>query len=101
MESRMCRCISWCFFLLLIQAGPLSAQDPPSYAKDVVPFLKKYCVECHRAGKIKGGLRLDTYDNVMKGLPRGRSLVHPGNPDKSKLVTTTEGKAKPYMPPKK
>jgi Planctomycete cytochrome C/WD domain, G-beta repeat len=92
---------SFALMIVLCAKGAVIAQDAPSYSKDVVPFLKKYCVECHRAGKIKGGLRLDTYDNIMKGLPRGRSLVHPGNPDKSKLVTTTEGKAKPYMPPKK
>src|SRR5437868_15140786 len=88
--------------LLVTLLGPafLHAQAP-SFTKDVQPLLKKYCVECHRGGKIKGGLKLETHEDILKGSSKGRKAVVPGDPDKSRLVTTTEHRIKPFMPPKK
>ena len=37
----------------------------------------------------------------MKGGKNGRKLLVAGKPDESRIVTTTEGKARPAMPPKK
>lgn len=88
-------------FLLGTNPGRVFAEDAPSYSKDIVPYLKKYCIECHRPGKVKGGLLLDTYENILKGNNKGRKAVVPGDPDKSRVVMTTEHKIKPYMPPKK
>jgi hypothetical protein len=76
------------------------AQDNPSFSKDVQPFLKKYCMECHRSGKVKGGLNLESYASIMKGSKRGRKVVIPGQPDQSRLVRTIEHQMKPYMPPR-
>ena len=36
----------------LLLACPLSAQQPPSYAKQVKPFLAKYCSECHTGTRV-------------------------------------------------
>jgi hypothetical protein len=72
----------------------------PSYTKDIRPMLNKYCVECHRGGNVKGGANLESYESIMKGGRKGRVLLAPGKPDESRLVTTTEGKARPFMPPK-
>ena len=37
---------------------PASAQD---FKKDVMPFLQKYCTECHDAELAKGHLNLDGF----------------------------------------
>jgi hypothetical protein len=76
------------------------AQEVPSFLRDVRPFLKKYCMECHRSGKVKGGLNLESYPSIMKGSKRGRKVVIPGQPDQSRLVRTIEHQTKPYMPPR-
>jgi hypothetical protein len=86
---------------VLLCAGPALAQDEvPSYVKDIQPFLTKYCVSCHKSGNAKGGISIDSYDALLKAARKGRKLVVPGQPDESRLVTTTEGKARPVMPPK-
>ena len=41
-------------------AAPADPQ-PPTFAKDVVPFLAKHCYSCHGNGKKRGQLSLDKY----------------------------------------
>lgn len=84
--------------LLLLAAAPLSAQAP-GYARQVKPFLAKYCLECHNAEKAKGDLVLESVKEMMAGGKSGAVLV-PGKPDESRLVLLAEGKDKPVMPPK-
>jgi hypothetical protein len=80
--------------------GAFAADPPPSFSKDVQPFLNRYCVECHKGNRGKAGVNLESYQTLMKGDRRGRSLVIAGKPDNSRLMHTMEGKAK-QMPPKK
>lgn len=78
----------------------LAAQEPPSYARQIKPFLAKYCLECHTGDRAKGGLDLTTPQGLLSGGNNGPALV-PGKPDASRLVLQVEGKQKPEMPPKK
>jgi hypothetical protein len=77
---------------------PLGAA-PPSFARDVKPFLVRYCSECHSGRDCDGELNLETYANLMKGGTHGPAVI-PGQPDKSPLVRNVEGKGGPKMPPK-
>ncbi len=47
------------------EAQPLAcAAQPPedtTYKTKVLPFIQKYCVDCHKGEKAKGGLALDGY----------------------------------------
>lgn len=79
--------------------GASPAQQPPSFAKKVKPFLAKYCVECHNASQAKGELVLDTFKAMQEGGKSG-PVVTPGKPDESRLVLLAEKKQKPAMPPK-
>src|SRR5689334_16805231 len=95
------------FALLCISAlvlfgvtSPLLAEEPVSYAKQVKPFLAKYCLECHNAEDAKGGLVMESFQALLKGSDKGPVIV-PGKPGESRLVLLPEGKAKPPMPPKK
>ncbi|MGF1583226.1 MAG: WD40 repeat domain-containing protein [Gemmataceae bacterium] len=77
----------------------LAQTNSASYSKHVQPFFNKYCSECHNARRARGGLSLADFQALREGSDEGPVLVA-GNPDKSRLVLVTEGKAKPVMPPK-
>lgn len=86
--------------VLMFATSSLPAQEPPSYARHVRPYLAKYCLECHNAKALKGGLSLETLKTILEGSDKGPVLVA-GKPDESTLVTSVEGKSKPAMPPRK
>jgi hypothetical protein len=98
MRSTLLFCTSW--LTLITLPGIIAAQQPPSYAKQVKPFLARYCLECHSGDDPQGGLNMESFKSLMEGGGRGEAIV-PGNPDKSPLVLQVEGKSKPFMPPKK
>jgi Planctomycete cytochrome C len=71
-----------------------------SYAEDIAPIFKGWCVSCHQPGGEgykASGLDLTTYQSVMKGTKFG-PMVIPGQPDNSNLIVLVEGKAKIRMP---
>ncbi len=85
--------------VLFLGLAPAIAQQPPGYVKQVKPFLAKFCVECHNPDKMRGDLDLSTVKALIAGGKSGAAFV-PGKPDESYLVTLTEGKDTPKMPPK-
>ncbi len=87
-------------FVIALLVDPLAAQQPPSYEKDVRPFLARYCLECHNAKSLKGGLDLETMKGLKAGSDNGPVLVA-GKPEESPLVLLAEGKKSPRMPPQK
>src|SRR5438128_1276076 len=85
---------------LLAGLGARASAEPPSYARQIKPFLVRYCLECHNASTTKGDLDLETFKGMMLGGKSG-AVVVPGKPDESRLVLLPEHKDKPPMPPKK
>jgi len=69
------------------------------YAKHINPILDSNCVACHGEGKVKGGLRLDSYALLMRGGQDGPVIVA-GQPEKSVLLTrvTLPPDQKHFMP---
>ena len=69
--------------------------NPGSFARDVEPVLKKYCVSCHGGVDASGqrvvemGLDLTTYAAVMRGGTYG-TVVEPGDPAGSLLLELME-----------
>jgi mono/diheme cytochrome c family protein/uncharacterized membrane protein len=55
------------------------------YTRQVHPIFDSNCVACHGAAKTEGGLRLDTYEALMKGGKDGPVIVA-REPDKSLLM---------------
>jgi WD40 repeat protein len=86
--------------LAALPSSRLSAQEPPRYHRDIKPFFAKYCIECHNADKLKGGLNLESYQSLGEGDENGPVLV-PHKPDSSRIVLVVEGRAAPAMPPLK
>jgi hypothetical protein len=74
-------------------------QQSVSYKTDVRPFLDKYCMRCHGEGgegSDASGLRMDDYDNLMKGTVHG-PVVKPRDSFTSALVMLVEGRADPSL----
>ena len=65
----------------------------------VQPIFEDKCVLCHNAGKFKGKLRLDSYEDVMRGGKDG-PVIQPGEPGKSELIRriTLPPESKDFMP---
>jgi mono/diheme cytochrome c family protein len=55
------------------------------YAEHIDPIFDANCVACHGASKTEGGLRLDSYDLLMRGGKDGRVILT-GQPEKSLLL---------------
>lgn len=65
---------------------------------DVAAIIEKYhCTVCHVGAEPREGLRLDSYDNIMKG-SKDSPVVVPGAPSKSELVQRVKGAKEPRMP---
>jgi mono/diheme cytochrome c family protein len=55
------------------------------YGKEIHPVLDANCVACHGARKIEGGLRLDSYEALIKGGKDG-AVVVPRDAQRSMLI---------------
>ena len=91
----------------ILAVGPVPAAETPQEAVEffenkIRPILVDNCYECHSAAstKVKGGLRLDSRDTLLKGGVSGPAIV-PGDPEKSLLITAVRQTNKDLqMPPK-
>ncbi len=97
--------------LLLAASGETARAAPPitkpsaagieHFEKKVRPVLVKHCYKCHSAEskKLKGQLRLDTRDGVLRGGATGPAVV-PGDPARSLLIKSIQhAKDVEAMPP--
>src|SRR2546422_3791085 len=69
-------------------------------AAPAMKILRVNCLSCHNDEKKKGGLRLTTRENALKGSDNGPVLV-PRKADKSLLAKVILPDSDPHMPPKK
>jgi hypothetical protein len=85
--------------IVLVLVGGSLADDavkPLDFAHDVVPVLKKHCVECHGGKESKGGFSLNTKELVLDA-----EAVVVGKSKKSRLIELVTSKdPKEQMPPK-
>jgi hypothetical protein len=69
---------------------PRSLTRPVSFQEDVKPILEASCVKCHARGQSKGGFRLETREQLLKGGDSGAAVV-PGKSAESYLVELVAG----------
>lgn len=72
-------------FVLASYKGALSPQQVQDLNIQVRTIFAHNCYSCHGPVKVKGELRLDGRDYLMKGGKHGAILV-PGSPEKSELM---------------
>lgn len=63
-------------------------------------ILRDECIGCHKPGKAKGGLILNTREKMLKGGDNGTAVVE-GKGSDSLLVRVLSKDGDPHMPPKK
>ena len=84
-------------------SSPTRAGDDPSsvefFESKVRPLLVNRCQSCHGGGKAKGGLRLESRDEALKGGETGPAVV-PGKPGESLMVEAINYGDTLQMPPK-
>ncbi len=84
--------------------GVLAATSGPEFFETKIrPVMAEHCYECHSASakKLKGGLRMDGREELLKGGDTGPAIVA-GKPESSLLVTAMAHRDKDLeMPPKK
>ena len=80
------------------------AEDPfDFFEKRIRPIFAEHCFECHSAdaGKSKGGLSLDSREDILRGGDSGAALKEK-DPDHSKLIEAVRWTNQDFqMPPKK
>ncbi len=54
---------------------------------DLLPFFEARCFDCHGRGKSKAGIRLDDPAELVGKVRKGRTIVKPGDPDASSLLS--------------
>ena len=92
-------------FVLVAVGAAHAASDSAGeefFEKSIRPLFIEHCHECHSSTskKLKGGLKLDTREDILKGGDSGAALV-PGAPDGSLLIKAVRwSDADLEMPPK-
>lgn len=66
-----------------------SSADPVVYNDVIAPILERRCVQCHKEGKAKGKLRMDTFEMLLAGGKEGPA-VEAGDSAKSPIVIRME-----------
>lgn len=65
LTAALCLCVGWSSAAPDGQpkaAPPAKAPpDDPAFKEKILPFINKYCVDCHKGEKAKGGLTLEGY----------------------------------------
>ena len=84
---------------LVAFTGTGGASSNSFYALHVDPIFQSNCVSCHGASKTHGGLRLDSYAQLMSGGKDG-AVIAAGQPEKSMLLerVTLPSSDKRFMP---
>ncbi len=87
---------------LALRAGEGDEAQVRFFESKIRPVLAQHCYSCHsaKAEKLKGGLRLDSRDALLRGGDTGPAMV-PGQPEKSRLILAVKQTDEDLqMPPK-
>lgn len=71
------------------------------FSQLVQPIINQKCISCHNTGKMKGGLRMDSFEEIIKGGENG-AIVKVGNSSQSELMklVNLDPSEERAMPPK-
>jgi hypothetical protein len=88
-----------CSFLVTLLFAAPAAAGKVTYDEHLAPLLREKCFACHNPDRKSGGLRLNTFTNLMAGGASGE-VVKPGDPEGSLLYELATHQQEPHMPPK-
>jgi mono/diheme cytochrome c family protein len=81
------RAVGICGAMLLATTATLAAEEDRAFAESIRPLFERKCFECHssKADELKGNLKLETVEQVLKGGATGPAIV-PGDTENSFLL---------------
>lgn len=82
---------------LLLLITPVAKAETSTTYSELAPLLAEKCVMCHSGPAAAAGLRLDSYDAILKGSARG-AVVTSTEPSDSELIRRIKGISQPRMP---
>lgn len=104
----MNRLVSWTclvFLVFLVSGASVTAvvvaadRDAEAYFEtEIRPLLADFCLECHNADSVSGGLVLSSREAVLRGGEHGPAIV-PGDADRSLLMKAIRRQGELKMPP--
>ena len=68
----------------MLAVAAAARAEPAFFTARVAPILDRHCTLCHGAEKQKAGLRLDSFEHLMRGAESG-DVLKPGNVKGSEL----------------
>src|SRR5665213_230452 len=83
-----------------VGALPPPANHRVDFATDVKPLFEASCIRCHGRGRVRGGLRIDSRDTLLKGGDTGPAAVV-GKSAESYLIEMVAGANPDEVMPKK
>jgi hypothetical protein len=91
----------WIFALAVLCRVALGADGANRhFTESVKPLLDSRCISCHGGDKVKGGLRMDSREALLKGGDSGPAIL-PGKPSDSLVIQAVVHSRKDLeMPPK-
>lgn len=76
-------------------------QGTVDYFRDIQPILETKCFDCHKGAKVKGGLRLDSLADALKGGKDDGAAITAHKPEASALIARVSSTDPDViMPPK-
>ncbi|MBM4096125.1 MAG: DUF1553 domain-containing protein [Planctomycetes bacterium] len=91
--------------IVVLTAGLMRADEGTDFFESKIrPVITEHCLACHsadaaKAGKLKGGLKLDSREGMRKGGDTGPAVV-PGDTNKGTLLASLRHDGDLRMPPK-
>lgn len=87
--------------ILCLHPQSSDAAAAVDFSHDIVPILKKHCVECHAGDKKKGGFSFNTRESLMAGSENGPVVKKGSEAGHSRLIEVIlSNDPEERMPPK-
>src|SRR6266704_1636224 len=86
-EKLICQLAAFFIATSMIGAAEAAKEQIEFFESKVRPIFAEHCYTCHseKAEKLKGGLRLDSTEAILKGGDSGPAVIA-GDPDASLLI---------------
>ncbi len=85
-----------------VKIAKATGKEKVHFIKDVAPDIVSLCTRCHSGANPRGGFRMVTFEDIMRGGNNGEAII-PGDLENSRLWTMINGgdgtATMPRMPP--
>lgn len=93
------RCVCIALSLGCLSYGSVRGEEPVDFAHKIVPLLKKHCAQCHMGTQKKGGLSMNTREDLIAGGESGIKML-PENGSVGEMISrVTSSDPDLRMPP--